>query len=209
MVKPSLYSDRTLCFFLEFYDESWCLRAPMDMWSHRRMAEWISSFKIFLHFIPSFQHMAGRTGLLYRIHSASSRRYMAWLRRMTMDMELCIYPTDCVSIMYILIQQMQVISFMEHSWIRRVTRQMQISISTAFDEWWESMSVMEIQNCHGVGLGEMGGVGVQFLFGLTRRFSGISLGKVQPRFLSSAHPNQGIWTSEITSYWHAFTDPPK
>lgn len=33
---------------------------------------------------------------------------------MTMDMELCIYPTDCVSIMYILIQQMQVISFMEH-----------------------------------------------------------------------------------------------
>lgn len=27
------------------------------------------------------------------------------------------------------------------------------------------------------------GVGIQFLFSLTRRFSGISLGKVQPRFL--------------------------
>jgi hypothetical protein len=26
------------------------------------------------------------------------------------------------------------------------------------------------------------GVGIQFLFSLTRRFSGISLGKVQPRF---------------------------
>ena len=69
MVRLSLYGDRIVCFFvfLEFYDESWCLRAPMDMWSHRRMVEWISSFKIFLYFIPSFQHMAGRTGLLYRI----------------------------------------------------------------------------------------------------------------------------------------------
>ena len=127
------YTAIELCFFLEFY-ESWCLRAPMDMWSHRRMVEWISSFKIFLHFIPSFQHMAGRTGLLYRIYSASLRRYMAWLRRMTMDMELCIYPTDCVSIMCILIQQMQVISFMEHSSIRQVARQMQVSISISFDE---------------------------------------------------------------------------
>lgn len=78
--------------------------------------------------------MAGRTGLLYRIYSALLRRYMAWLRRMTMDTELCIYPTDCVSIMCILIQQMQVISFMEHSSIRRVARQMQVSISISFDE---------------------------------------------------------------------------
>lgn len=118
---------------------------------------------------------------------------MAWLRRMTMDIELCIYPTNCVSIMYILIQQMQVIGFMEHSWIRRVTRQMQISISTASDEWWESMLVMKIQwyvtdgfGFQYVELSEMAAEPVsslQFLSSPTRRFSGISLSKIQLRFL--------------------------
>ena len=110
-----------------------------------------------------------------------------------MDIELCIYPTNCVSIMYILIQQIQVISFMEHSWIRRVTRRMQISISTAFGEWWESVLVMEIQWCvtdgfgfQCVGLSEMAVEPVsslQFLSSPTRIFLGISLGKIQLRFL--------------------------